>query len=86
MSFDPEKVTGLKPNETAQVTAIVKPTSDAVAGDYAMTVRASAGSQSSNADIRYSLTGGRSLGFLAVGVIVLALAALGGVFWRFGRR
>ena len=86
VSFDPEQVTGLKPNETAQVTAIVKPTSDAVAGDYAMTVRASAGSQSSNADIRYSLTGGRSLGFLAVGVIVLALAALGGVFWRFGRR
>lgn len=86
VSFDPEQVTGLKPNETAQVTAIVKPTSDAVAGDYALTVRASAGSQSSSADIRYSLTGSRSLGLLAVGVIVLALAALGGVFWRFGRR
>ncbi len=86
VSFDPEQVTGLKPNETAQVTAIVKPTSDAVAGDYALTVRASSGSQSSNADIRYSLTGSRSLGFLAIGVIVLALAALGGVFWRFGRR
>ena len=49
--------TSVKPNETAQVTAIVKPASDAVAGDYALTIRASAGSQSSSVDLRYSLKG-----------------------------
>ena len=86
VSFDPESVATLKPNETAQVTAILKPASDAVAGDYALTVRSSAGSQDSSVDIRFSLTGGRSLGYLAIAVIVLALAGLGGVFWRFGRR
>ena len=46
-----------KPNETAQVTAIIKPSSDAVAGDYAITVRSSAGSQSSNIDLRFALKG-----------------------------
>ena len=68
------------------MTAIVKPASDAVAGDYALTIRASAGSQSSNVDLRYSLKGSRTLGFVAIGVIVLAFAALAAVFWKFGRR
>jgi uncharacterized membrane protein len=86
VSFDPQDVASLKPNETAQVTAILKPASGAVAGDYALTIRSSAGSQSSNIDVRFSLTGARSLGYIAIAVIVIALAALGGVFWRFGRR
>ena len=68
------------------MTAIVKPASDAVAGDYALTVRASAGSQSSSVDLRYILKGSRTLGFVAIGVIVLAFGALAGVFIKFGRR
>ena len=68
------------------MTAIVKPASDAVAGDYALTVRASAGSQSSSVDLRYTLKGSRTLGFVAIGVIVAAVATLAGVFVRFGRR
>ncbi len=47
VSFEPDVIAGVKPNETAQVTAIIKPAKDAVAGDYALTVRSSAGSQSS---------------------------------------
>ena len=86
VSFDPQSIATVKPNETAQVTAIVKPASDAVSGDYALTIRASAGSQSSSVDLRYSLKGSHTLGFVAVGVIVLAFAALAAVFWKFGRR
>jgi uncharacterized membrane protein len=76
----------VKPNETAQVTAIVKPGSDAVAGDYSITIRSSAGSQSSNIDLRFALKGSRSLGIIAIVVIVIALGGLGAVFVRFGRR
>ena len=43
-------------------------------------------SQSANIDLRYSLEGSRTLGVLAIVVIVAALAALAGVFVRFGRR
>ncbi len=86
VSFDPQTVPDVKPNETAQVTAIVKPSKDAVAGDYAITVRSSAGSESSNVDLRYTLQGSRTLGFVAIGVIVIAFAALAGVFIKFGRR
>jgi uncharacterized membrane protein len=86
VSFDPQEIATVRPNETAQVTAIVKPSSHAVAGDYSITVRSSAGSQSSNIDLRYSLEGSRTLGVLAILVIAVAILALAGVFVRFGRR
>ena len=86
VSFEPESIDAVQPGETAQVTAIVKPSSDAVAGDYALTVRASAGSLSSSTDLRYSLAGSRTLGVVAIGVIAAAFLALAGVFVKFGRR
>lgn len=86
VAFDPQEIEGVRPGETAQVTAIVQPSSDAVAGDYAMTIRASSGSLSSNVDLRYTLEGSRTLGIVAIGVIVAAFLALGAVFVKFGRR
>jgi uncharacterized membrane protein len=86
VSFDPKSLASVKPNETAQVTAIIKPAKNAVAGDYTLTVRSSAGSDSSNVDLRYTLQGSRTLGFIAIGVIVVAFLALAGIFVRFGRR
>jgi len=86
VSFEPNVVDSVQPNETAQVTAVVKPSSDAVAGDYALSVRASAGSESSNLDLRYTVESSRTLGVIAIVVIVAAIAALAGVFLRFGRR
>lgn len=86
VSFDPETVERVQPGETAQVAAVIKPSSDAVAGDYALTVRASAGSLSSTAELRYSLEGSRTLGVVAIVVIVAAIGLLAFVFVRFGRR
>ena len=86
VSFEPAEVAAVQPGETAQVTAVVKPASDAVAGDYMMTVRASAGSLSSSTDLRYTLEGSRTLGIVAIGVIAAAFILLAGVFIKFGRR
>ena len=55
VSFDPQQRSPtVQPNETAQVTAIIKPAKDAVAGDYMITVRSSAGSESSNLDLLHA--------------------------------
>ena len=86
ISFDPKTIASVKPGDTAQATAIIKPSSNAVAGDYAMTVRASAGSESSNIDLRFALKSSRTIGVIAVVVILAAIGALVGVFVRFGRR
>ena len=53
VTFDPPEVNGVKPNETTQVIAVVKPPrtpSPAIT----RSVRASAGSQSWNVDLRYA--------------------------------
>jgi uncharacterized membrane protein len=86
VSFEPDTVENVRPNETAQVTAIIWPAEDAVAGDYAIAVRASAGSDSSAMELRFSLEGSRTVGVVAIAVIVAVVAALAGVFIRFGRR
>ena len=86
VKFEPDTLSQVRPNETAQVTAVIKPTKNAVAGDYALTVRASAGSNSSSLDLRYGVKGSRWLGVAGVGLIMIAVAALFGVFRKFGRR
>jgi uncharacterized membrane protein len=37
-------------------------------------------------ELRFSLEGSRTLGVIAIAVIVAVIALLGGVFIRFGRR
>ena len=62
VTFDPPTVDEVKPNETTQVVAVIKPAKNALAGDYAIGLRASAGSQSSNLDLRYGVKGSQTLG------------------------
>ncbi|MFN8023087.1 MAG: NEW3 domain-containing protein [Acidimicrobiales bacterium] len=86
VTFEPTSLAEVKPNETAQVIATIKPTKDAVVGDYAIAVRASAGSDSSNLELRYTVTRSRWLGVVAIALVLVALGGLYGVFRRFGRR
>jgi uncharacterized membrane protein len=86
VTFEPSTVPEVKPNETTQVIATVHPPKDAVAGDYAIGIRASAGSESSSLDIRYSVTRSRVLGVVAVALVLVALGGVYAVFRRYGRR
>lgn len=86
VSFEPSSIELVRPNDTAQAVAVIKPKAGAVAGDYSLTLRASAGSESQRLELRYSVEGSRALGIAGVALIVAAVGVLGGVFWRFGRR
>ena len=86
VSFDPAESPPSSPARRHRSRRSIKPASDAVAGDYMMTVRASAGSLSSSSDLRYTLEGSRTLGIVAIGVIAVAFILLAGVFVKFGRR
>jgi uncharacterized membrane protein len=86
VTFDPPKVDEVKPNETTQVVAVIKPAKNALAGDYAIGVRASAGSQSSNLDLRYGVKGSRTLGIVAIAIIAIVFLGLAWLFRRLGRR
>ena len=86
VSFDPPKVDEVKPNETTQVVAVVKPAKNALAGDYAISLRASAGSQSSSLDLRYGVKGSQTLGIIAIAIIAVVFLGLAWLFRRLGRR
>jgi uncharacterized membrane protein len=86
VTFDPPKVDEVKPNETTQVVAIIKPAKNALAGDYAIGVRASAGSQSSTLDLRYGVKGSQTLGIVAIAIIAFVFLGLAWLFRRLGRR
>lgn len=86
VTFSPETVDSVLPGDTAQVTATITPSNDAVAGDYVVSVRASAGSESQTLDLRYRVTTSSWLGFLGVGIIVVAIAGTAVGFRWLGRR
>jgi uncharacterized membrane protein len=85
-SFSPTSVASIQPGSAASVTATLKPSSDALAGDYDVTFTASAGTASANVDIRTTVQTSPLWGFIGLALIVLVIIGLGWVFRRFGRR
>jgi uncharacterized membrane protein len=74
---------------SSTVTASIVPSGDAIAGDYVVTFRASAGGSSttsSSVDIRVTIETSPLWGFLGLGLILVVLFGLWWVFQRYGRR
>ncbi len=86
VTFEPSTIEAIAPGETTQVQASIRPSSDAVTGDYIVALRASSGTNSDQLDLRYSVRTSSWVGVIAVLVIVGALGALTTVYRRFGRR
>ena len=89
VTFDPKTV-DIAPNQTATVNALIKPSGDAVAGDYVVTLgaaeTASGASANATEDIRVTIETSPLWGLVGVGLIVVTLGGLGWVFRRYGRR
>jgi uncharacterized membrane protein len=94
VSFGPSNVVqnatiaSLDPNKTADITATITPASDAITGDYVLTITATASESAATASADFRITVVTSLiwGLVAVVIIVLVLAGLFYVFRRYGRR
>jgi uncharacterized membrane protein len=84
--FNPEKLEAIAPGKEAEVTATLKPSSRAVAGDYMLTLRASAGEASASMDYRVTVLTSTAWGIVGVGLVAVALGVLGFAVSRFGRR
>jgi uncharacterized membrane protein len=86
VTFEPKQVAGIPVDGDQKVNALVTPAPKALAGDYMVTLRASAEGQSQSADYRVSVTTSTLWGMAGVGVIGAALLVLVGAVGRFGRR
>lgn len=82
----PEIVDLLPPGETGNVTATITPSGDALAGDYVVTLSASAQGVTADVELRTTVKTSGLWGVVGILLIVGALAGLGWVFRRYGRR
>ncbi|MGH2811038.1 MAG: NEW3 domain-containing protein, partial [Actinomycetota bacterium] len=86
VTFDPEKITEIRAKGSATTEATITPSGDAVAGDYTLTVTASAEGSSDDAELRVTVKTSGFLGLVGLVVIAGAVYMLLRVFGRFGRR
>jgi uncharacterized membrane protein len=85
-TFAPTSIATIQPGASASVIATVKPSSDALAGDYDVTFTATGGTATANVDIRTTVQTSPLWGFIGLALIALVIIGLGWVFRRFGRR
>ncbi|MFD0670505.1 NEW3 domain-containing protein [Cohnella sp. GCM10027633] len=86
LSFEPKTIKSLKPGEQTTVTANVKASGKALAGDYVVSLAAQSSAKTADAAVRMTVKTSVLWGW--VGVLIIA-AVLGGVyalFRKYGRR
>lgn len=86
VDFSPATIDRIEPGGSAEVTAVVTPSSEAITGDYRITFRVNVPETSDSIEVRATVETSALWGLVGVGVILLALVALALVFRRFGRR
>ncbi|HIX14239.1 MAG TPA: hypothetical protein H9740_00685 [Candidatus Hungatella pullicola] len=86
VSFDTPTIEVLEAGATTEVTAHVTPSSEALTGDYVVTISADASEVSDSAEFRVSVETKTIWGVAAVLVILILLAGIGYVFRKYGRR
>lgn len=86
VTFDPPVVPTIAARRTATVTANIRPSGNAVAGDYSVSLSATGGGTTKDLDVRLAVGTSGWWGAAGLGVIGIALGALLWVFRRFGRR
>jgi uncharacterized membrane protein len=85
VEFDTPSVT-VPAGKEVQVVAHVTPSSDAIAGDYVTTFKATAPVATAEADVRVTIQTSLLWGIVGIGLIALVLIGLWWTFQRYGRR
>lgn len=87
VTFEPEQIDAIEPGQFAEVTARVRPSDKALAGDYVLNFRAQPeGSSSESLEYRVTVRTSTIWGVAGVGLIAIAVGAVSLAVARFGRR
>jgi uncharacterized membrane protein len=86
VTFQPESIGELAPNQKQEVTALLTPSSKAIAGDYMVTLSAVGDGTSKNSDFRVTVETSTMWGIVGLVVIAAAVVVLSLAVKRFGRR
>ncbi len=86
VTFEPRVIDVLPANQQQSVVAVFKPAENAIAGDYVVTMNASADQASAQSEIRVTVKTGTLWGVIGVLIAIAAIAILAFVFRRYGHR
>ncbi len=86
VEFNPNTIPLINPEQTVTVSATIKPTEKAIAGDYMTKIEASAGGETGEVDFRVAVKTSTLWGIVGIAFIAIALLVLVGAVGRFGRR
>ena len=86
VTFNPERIDALAPEELKQVEVSITPTDQALVGDYSVGLTADAGKVSKAIEMRITVRASTAWGWIGIGIIVLVMAGLVALFIRLGRR
>jgi uncharacterized membrane protein len=86
VSFNPESLDTLPPGELKQVEFSVSPSDQALVGDYSVAVSVEGEKVSKNMEFRVTVKASTAWGWVGIGIIVIVLGGLVGLFMTFGRR
>jgi uncharacterized membrane protein len=86
VTFQPDRLDMLGPNESKTAQALVVPSEKAIAGDYMLTMRAETGGANKSSDFRITVRTSTLWGVVGVLVIAAALVVLVAAMLRYGRR
>jgi len=86
VTFDPQRIDGILPNQQREITAQIKPGPKAVTGDYIVTLRAGAGEATSSADFRVTVYTSTLWGLTGILLVAVALGVISLAVSRYGRR
>ncbi len=87
VTFEPQKIAELDAGQQAKVSVTIRPSAQAVAGDYMVTLRArSEGAGTSSTDFRVTVTTSTLWGIVGLAIIAVAVLVVALAVARFGRR
>jgi uncharacterized membrane protein len=87
VEFKPEKIETLEPGAIKQADAIITPASTSLVGDYSVGLSADGEKGSSKTvEMRVTVKAPTTWGWIGIGLIVLAIGGMGGLFVWLGRR
>lgn len=86
VEFEPENIEILKPDELKQVEVTITPADEALVGDYSVGLSVDGEKASKTLEMRTTVKASTAWGWIGIGIIVLVILGLGGLFTWLGRR
>jgi uncharacterized membrane protein len=86
VKFNPETIDALEPGDFKQVEATITPYEDALVGDYSVGVDVNGEKATKSIEFRVTVQASTAWGWIGIGIIVVVVAGLIGLFLWLGRR